>query len=293
MRVVADARDQAGLRARGARSRTRCWPTSRRGTWRSSSRPRAARRSAARRNRRRSGRGRRRRAGGRRRRKWCYAWRDGVCFKLRGRNGGVPQHATGRAWNAYSAALTNEMQIPRTGNSSSPRRRGPASLRTRRAGRCDLPRHRGNDAGAESMGVHFGVALVREPESLRTQCIDLRRRESPVAQRSAALRAALGGRTAYGRRRSRQSRRRGGLRDAPDLRHDRRATTLCGCRAASENVSTGAKHASEPSNTRTHSSRVLVRNTCANRSRSTGHPARSCCAGSASSASPRRCSSSS
>jgi len=39
----------------------------------------------------------------------------------------------------------------------------------------------------------------------------------------------------------------------------------CGCVAASENVSTGAKQASEPSNTRHHSSRVRVRNSAAKR----------------------------
>src|SRR6185503_8324320 len=68
--------------------------------------------------------------------------------------------------------------------------------------------------------------------------------------------------------------------------------TLCGSSLASENVNTGAKHASEPSNTAHHSARVFDLNTFVKRSRSTGQPLRSCCCGSVSPASPRRSSSS-
>ena len=54
----------------------------------------------------------------------------------------------------------------------------------------------------------------------------------------------------------------------------------CGCSATSDSASTGVTHASEPSNTATHSSRGRLANAPANRARSTGHPATSSCAGS-------------
>jgi hypothetical protein len=52
---------------------------------------------------------------------------------------------------------------------------------------------------------------------------------------------------------------------------------LCGWRGASDHDSTGAKQASEPSNTFTHSSRVFALKAAAKAALCSGHLARSCC----------------
>ena len=64
--------------------------------------------------------------------------------------------------------------------------------------------------------------------------------------------------------------------------------TLCGWRYASLIVSTGAKHASDPSKAIHHSSRVFVLKTAVKRVRRAGHPTVSFCFGNGSPATPRR-----